>query len=160
MNKKYKANIDQPAPSAEYIKKLNGHNAHTAGRFIFDFSLFLAMMGSASYLAAWGGLHSMVVFFVVLLAFLVNAFIADIRLENIKRLRAINGQECMAMVDFLKDAISPEVKQYAQQVKRMGREFTVAEFEALQDYENKYSSAQKEARARSFLYDNDILGVK
>lgn len=156
MNKKYKASVEQPAPSVEYIQKLTSENAHTPGRFIFDFSLFLATMGSASYIAFWGGIYSMVVFVVILSAFLINAFVAEVRLENRKRLRTINGRECVAMVDFLKDSTSPEVERYVQQVKLMGREFTLAEFEALQDHEKKYFAKQKEEKARSLLYQSDF----
>lgn len=152
MMRKYKVDIALPAPGVECIQELNSQNAHTTGRFIFDFSLFLATMGSATFLAIWGDFNSAIVFVVMLVAFLINTFVSDFRLQNRKLLRVINGQECIAMVDFLKHSISPEVHLYVQQVKNMGREFTVAEFDALQAYENKYFAQQKEANARSLLY--------
>lgn len=152
MKKKYKVDVTLPAPSLEYIQAFKDRNPQTKARFVFDFSLFLAMMGSASHLTFWGGIYSMVVFVVILSAFLINAFVAEVRLENRKRLRTINGRECVAMVDFLEESTSPDVERYVQQVKLMGREFTVAELEALRDHENKYSSMQEEKKARSLLY--------
>lgn len=157
MFSKYEVLIPNAALKVIDLDKLKRNNT-SSGIFIAVHLGSLISFGVLSVLMLlflipdllWPGIISIVVFVAMTL-------IEEVRGKNIKKLKPINGSQCIALVEFLKEAQSQDVKRYVNEVKGFDRPFTVGEFEALMNHEAITMKEFRENQAHDELYGKNGL---